>query len=52
MRHRLLTSGDSPAPIEKNVVTDVAQATIPDIDVKLENKWDSIAVYEKKCQYN
>ncbi|XP_018366582.1 PREDICTED: myb/SANT-like DNA-binding domain-containing protein 3 [Trachymyrmex cornetzi] len=47
-QNQLLTGGGPLTPEETNVVTDVAQATIPNIDVELENKWDSTAVYEKK----
>lgn len=44
----MLTGGNPPVAVETDVITDVAQATIPNIDVELENKWDSTAIYEKK----
>lgn len=47
-QNRLLTGGSSPAAVETDVITDVAQATILNMDVELENKWDSTAIYEKK----
>lgn len=47
-QNRLLTGGGPPTPVEVDVVTNVAQATILNIDIELKNKWDSTAIYEKQ----